>query len=76
MSSLQSTSQRKINVDPKQALRTYVDQLPLKEQVAFVTAAFQLIADRFDTREAALVPIVTSNTAPRRETMRSSMTQW
>jgi hypothetical protein len=75
MSSLQSKSQSNMNVDPKQALRAYVDQLPLQEQCAFITAAFQLIAARFDTREAVLVPIATSNMEPRRETTRSSMRQ-
>ena len=74
-SNLQSERQRNMNVDPKRALRAYVDQLPLKEQYAFVTAAFQLIAERFDTREAALVPIVTSNRAPKRKITRSSMMQ-
>jgi hypothetical protein len=52
MLSLQIKRQRDPNVDPKQLLRAHVEQLPLEKQVAFVEAAFQLIAARTATNEA------------------------
>ena len=35
-------------VDPKQALRAHVDQMPIEKQRDFVAAAFQLLGDRID----------------------------
>jgi len=35
-------------VDPKQLLRSHVDQLPVEKQREFVEAAFQLLGDRID----------------------------
>jgi hypothetical protein len=43
---LQIKRQRSSNVDHKQVLRAYVDQLPLDKQREFVSLAFQLIAAR------------------------------
>jgi hypothetical protein len=36
------------NVDPKQALRAHIDELPIEKQHEFVAAAFQLMGDRID----------------------------
>jgi len=41
-------------VDPKQALRAHVDQLPIEKQREFVAAAFQLLGDRIDLSKIAL----------------------
>jgi hypothetical protein len=42
------------NVDPKQVLRTYVEQLPLDKQREFIESAFQLIAQRTDMSDAQI----------------------
>ena len=70
MSSLQIKRQRDMNVDPKQVLRAYIDQLPLKEQRDFIVSAFQLMAERITMREAVMVPIFTSRLTPKREVAR------
>lgn len=36
------------NVDPKQALRAHVEQLPIEKQYEFIDVAFQLMAERVD----------------------------
>lgn len=36
------------DVDPKQALRSHIEQLPVEQQREFVAAAFQLLGDRID----------------------------
>jgi hypothetical protein len=36
------------NVDPKQVLRSHIDQLPEEKQREFVAVAFQLLGDRID----------------------------
>lgn len=35
-------------IDPKQALRAHIEQLPVEKQYEFVAAAFQLLGDRID----------------------------
>lgn len=72
MQSLQIKRQRDMNVDPKQALRAHVDQLPLNEQRAFVAAAFQLIASRTKTNEAKLSPVGTPGFTPKRESVQQN----
>ena len=44
MRSLRIKRRCKPNVDAKQALRAYVEQLPIEQQRAFVAMATQLIA--------------------------------
>jgi hypothetical protein len=75
MSYFQIKRQRDMNVNPKQALRAYVDQLPLKEQRAFIASAIELIAARMETREPVLIPIVTPGLTHKRETMQNFSTQ-
>lgn len=36
------------DVDPKQALRAHVEQLPVEKQQEFVAAALQLLGNRID----------------------------
>jgi hypothetical protein len=36
------------DVDPKQALRAHIEQMPVEKQQEFVLAAFQLLGDRID----------------------------
>jgi hypothetical protein len=43
---LQIKRQLDPNVDPKQVLRKYVDQLPPDKQREFIASAFQLIDER------------------------------
>jgi hypothetical protein len=54
MSVLQIKRQLDPNVDPKQVLRTYVDQLPPDKQREFIASAFQLIAERTGMSDAEI----------------------
>jgi len=49
---LQIKRQRDTEVDPKQVLRAYVNQLPPHKQREFIASAFQLIAERTGMNEA------------------------
>jgi hypothetical protein len=51
---LQIKRQLDPNIDPKQVLRTYVDQLPPDKQREFITLAFQLIAERTSMPDAEI----------------------
>jgi hypothetical protein len=42
------------NVDPKQVLRKYVDQLPPDKQREFIASAFQLITKRTSMHDAEI----------------------
>ena len=42
-------------VDPKQALRAHVEQLPIEKQREFVATAFQLLGDRIDLSKVGRV---------------------
>jgi hypothetical protein len=43
------------NVDPKQLLRSHIDQLPIEKQREFVATAFQLLGDRIDLSKVGRV---------------------
>jgi hypothetical protein len=55
MQTLQITRHADPNVDPKQALRSHVDQLPIEKQREFVAAAYQLLGDRIDLSKVGRV---------------------
>ena len=63
---LQIKRRRDKNVDPKQSLRRYVDQLPLDQQHEFVMLALQLITIRPSPQANAFVPIIVAPSSARR----------
>jgi len=63
---LQIKRRRDTNVDPKQSLRGYVDQLPLDQQHEFVLLALQLITLRPSLQARDFVPVIVAPSSARR----------